>query len=214
MVGAGGSAPRSPPRLRVRGLEVTVLDPNKVPLERVLGTDVGRSIATSTPTTEFWAHGDRRGGVRGDGAVERVRTSDGRLLECDFVVVGVGVSRAGLAAQAGLAVDDGILVDEHLRTGAGGVRRRRRRQCISPVLRRADPRRALGNALNLGPGRRSHMLSRAEPYDRLPYFFSDQYDVGMEYSGFARTDRSSSVATPRATNSSPSGSREIKSWRV
>ena len=99
-------------------------------------------------------------------AVERVRTSDGRALDCDFVVVGVGVQpRTELAAQAGLAVDDGILVDEHLQTErARRVRRRRRRQRPAPVLRRADPRRALGQRAAPGPGRRAqHARSARTP---------------------------------------------------
>jgi 3-phenylpropionate/trans-cinnamate dioxygenase ferredoxin reductase subunit len=124
----------------------------------------------------------------GGTAVERVRTSDGRVLECDFVVVGVGVvPRTGLAAQAGLAVDNGIRVDEHLRTSAPGV------FAAGDVANAhhpfyGEPIRVehWANALHQGPAVARAMLGQPEVFDRLPYFFSDQYDVGMEYAGFAR----------------------------
>jgi 3-phenylpropionate/trans-cinnamate dioxygenase ferredoxin reductase subunit len=125
----------------------------------------------------------------GDGRVERVRTSDGRVLDCDFVVVGVGVQpRTGLAADAGLAVGDGVSVDAYLSTGAEGV------YAAGDVASAhhpfyGEPIRVehWANALNQGPAAARNMLGQAVPYERLPYFFSDQYDVGMEYSGFARS---------------------------
>src|SRR5919108_614713 len=104
---------------RQRGLEVTVIDPLSVPLERVLGNEVGavyHDIHTDHGVRMLMGTGVEA--FEGGAAVERVRTTDGRELECDFVVVGVGVQpRTGLAAQAGIAVDNGILVDEHLETG-------------------------------------------------------------------------------------------------
>ena len=114
-----------------------------------------RSTATSTPTTACgccWAPASRPS--RATSAVERVRTSDGRALECDFVVVGVGVQpRTELAAEAGLAVDNGILVDEHLQTSAPGVFAAGDvANAAPPLLRRADPRRALGQRAPPGPG--------------------------------------------------------------
>jgi 3-phenylpropionate/trans-cinnamate dioxygenase ferredoxin reductase subunit len=117
-----------------------------------------------------------------------VRTSDGRLLDCDFVVVGVGVRpRTELAAEAGLAVSNGILVDEQLRANAPGV------FAAGDVANAqhpfyGEPIRVehWANALNQAPAAARNMLGQSAPYDRLPYFFSDQYDVGMEYSGFAR----------------------------
>ena len=121
--------------------------------------------------------------------MERVRTSDGRVLECDFVVVGVGVQpRTGLAAQAGLAIDNGIVVDEHLRTSAprvfaaGDVA-----NAHHPFYGERVRVEHWANALHQGPVAAQAMLGQAAVYDRVPYFFSDQYDVGMEYAGFART---------------------------
>jgi 3-phenylpropionate/trans-cinnamate dioxygenase ferredoxin reductase component len=125
----------------------------------------------------------------GDGAVERVRTSDGRELECDFAVVGVGVEpRTGLAAQAGIAVDNGILVDEHLQTSAPGVFAAGDAANVHhPFYGERIRVEHWANALNQGPAAARSMLGQSVAYERLPYFFSDQYDVGMEYSGFARS---------------------------
>jgi 3-phenylpropionate/trans-cinnamate dioxygenase ferredoxin reductase component len=96
--------------------------------------------------------------------------------------------RTGLAAQAGLAVDNGILVDEHLQTGAPGV------FAAGDVANAHHPFYGerirvehWANALHQGPVAARAMLGEPDVYDRLPYFFSDQYDVGMEYAGFART---------------------------
>jgi 3-phenylpropionate/trans-cinnamate dioxygenase ferredoxin reductase component len=190
VIGAGWIGCEVAASARQRGLDVTVLDPLTVPLERVLGREVGAVYRD--------IHGDH--GVQmllgtgveafeGGTAVERVRTSDGRALECDFVVVGVGVQpRVGLAAQAGLAVDDGVRVDEHLRTSAAAVFAAGDvANAHHPLY--GDPIRVehWANALHQGPAAARAMLGQPEVYERLPYFFSDQYDVGMEYAGFART---------------------------
>ena len=189
VVGAGWIGAEVAASARQRGLEVTVIDPASVPLERVMGVDVGaiyRDIHTDHGVEMLMETGVAA--FEGDEAVERVRTDDGRLLDCDFVVVGVGVQpRIQLAAQAGLEVDNGILADEHLQTSARGV------FAAGDVANAQHPFYGerirvehWANALHQGPAAARNMLGRAEPYDRLPYFFSDQYDIGMEYSGLAR----------------------------
>lgn len=190
VIGAGWIGAEVAASARQRGLEVTVIDPLTVPLERVLGTEVGavyRDIHLDHGVQMLL--GTAVEAFEGDTAVERVRTIDGRELECDFVVVGVGVHpRTGLAAQAGLAVDNGILVDEHLQTGAPDV------FAAGDVANAHHPFYGerirvehWANALHQGPIAARAMLGEPDVYDRLPYFFSDQYDVGMEYAGFART---------------------------
>jgi 3-phenylpropionate/trans-cinnamate dioxygenase ferredoxin reductase component len=190
VIGAGWIGAEVAASARQRGLEVTVIDPLTVPLERVLGTEVGavyRDIHLDHGVQMLL--GTAVEAFEGDTAVERVRTIDGRELECDFVVVGVGVQpRTGLAAQAGLAVDNGILVDEHLQTSAPGV------FAAGDVANAHHPFYGerirvehWANALHQGPVAARAMLDEPDVYDRLPYFFSDQYDVGMEYAGFART---------------------------
>ena len=190
VIGAGWIGAEVAASARQRGLEVTVIDPLTVPLERVLGTEVGavyRDLHLDHGVQMLL--GTAVEAFEGDTAVQRVRTIDGRELECDFVVVGVGVQpRTGLAAQAGLAVDNGILVDEHLQTSAPGV------FAAGDVANAhhpfyGEPVRVehWANALHQGPVAARAMLGQPTVYDRLPYFFSDQYDVGMEYAGFART---------------------------
>ena len=190
VVGAGWIGAEVAASACQRGLEVTLLDPNEVPLERVLGIEVGaiyRDIHVGHGVQMLMGTGVEA--FEGDEAVKRVRTSDGGKLECDFVVVGVGVQpRTDLAAHAGIAVNDGILVDQHLQTSGPAV------FAAGDVARAHHPFYGQGirvehwsNALNQGPAAARSMLGYMDAYDRVPYFFSDQYDVGMEYSGFART---------------------------
>jgi 3-phenylpropionate/trans-cinnamate dioxygenase ferredoxin reductase component len=189
VVGAGWIGAEVAASARQRGLDVTVLDPLSVPLERVLGTEMGavyRDVHADQGVKLLMGTGVE--GFEGGDAVQRVRTSDGRTRDCDFVVVGVGVQpRSQLAAQAGLAVGDGILVDEHLQTSAPGV------FAAGDVAGAEHPFYGerirvehWANALHQGPAAARNMLGRGEAFDSLPYFFSDQYDVGMEYTGFAR----------------------------
>jgi 3-phenylpropionate/trans-cinnamate dioxygenase ferredoxin reductase component len=190
VVGAGWIGAEVAASARTRGLDVTVVEPCSLPLERVLGPELGavyRDIHTDHGVQLLLGTGVEA--FEGATAVERVRTGDGKVLECDFVVAGIGVQpRTELAEQAGLAVDNGILVDEHLQTSdpavfaAGDVA-----NAWHPFYGERIRVEHWANALNQGPAAARNMLGRRESYDRLPYFFSDQYDVGMEYTGFART---------------------------
>jgi 3-phenylpropionate/trans-cinnamate dioxygenase ferredoxin reductase component len=190
VIGAGWIGCEVAASARQRGLEVTVLDPLGAPLERVLGPELGaiyRDVHTDHGVRMVMETGVEA--LEGDGRVERVRTSDGELLDCDFVVVGVGVEpRTRLAAEAGIGVRDGVAVDAQLRADAADV------FAAGDVASAhhpfyGEPIRVehWANALNQGPAAARNMLGQAVPYERLPYFFSDQYDVGMEYSGFARS---------------------------
>jgi 3-phenylpropionate/trans-cinnamate dioxygenase ferredoxin reductase subunit len=190
VIGAGWIGAEVAASARQRGLEVTVLNPLTVPLERVLGAEVGavyRDLHLDHGVQMLMGTGVEA--FEGGTSVERVRTTDGRELDCDFVVVGVGVQpRTALAAQAGIAVDNGILVDEHLQTGAPGVFAAGDvANAQHPFYRERVRVEHWANALHQGPVAARAMLGEPDVYDRLPYFFSDQYDVGMEYAGFART---------------------------
>jgi 3-phenylpropionate/trans-cinnamate dioxygenase ferredoxin reductase subunit len=189
VVGAGWIGAEVAASARQRGLEVTVIEPTSVPLERVMGVEVGaiyRDIHAGHGVEMLMGTGVEA--FQGDEAVERVRTSDGRVVECDFVVVGVGVQpRIQLGARAGLGLDNGILVDEHLETSVPGV------FAAGDVANAHHPFYGerlrvehWANALHQGPAAARNMLGHGVAFDRLPYFFSDQYEVGMEYSGFAR----------------------------
>jgi 3-phenylpropionate/trans-cinnamate dioxygenase ferredoxin reductase subunit len=109
------------------------------------------------------------------------------VIETDFVVVGIGVApRTGLIETAGLKIDNGVVVDERLETSAPGV------FAAGDVANAWHPFYGhnvrvehWANALNQGPAAAKAMLGQDVSYDEIPYFFSDQYDAGMEYSGYA-----------------------------
>jgi 3-phenylpropionate/trans-cinnamate dioxygenase ferredoxin reductase subunit len=190
VVGAGWIGAEVAASSRQRGLDVTLVEQTSVPLERVLGPELGaiyRDIHADHGVRMLLGTGVEA--FEGGAAVDRVRTSDGTQIACDFVVVGIGVQpRTQLAAAAGLAVDDGILLDERLQTDVPGV------FAAGDVANASHPFfgerirvEHWANALNQGPAAARNMLDRAEPYDTIPYFYSDQYEVGMEYAGYAPT---------------------------
>jgi 3-phenylpropionate/trans-cinnamate dioxygenase ferredoxin reductase subunit len=190
VVGAGWIGAEVAASARQRGLDVTVVEPASVPLERALGPELGavyRDIHSDHEVRMLLGTGVEA--FEGEETVERVLTSAGQRLECDFAVVGVGVQpRTQLAAQAGVAVGDGILVDERLQTDAPGVFAAGDvAGALHPLYGERIRVEHWANALHQGPAAARNMLGRAEPYDDVPYFFSDQYDVGMEYAGHAPT---------------------------
>jgi len=188
VVGAGWIGSEFAASARQRGLQVTVIDPQALPGERIFG----REIAT------FYRDVHRQHGIElllsegvaafeGNGTVTRVRTAAGRRIECDFAVVGIGVvPRTGLASDAGLEVSNGIVAGDELQTtaprvfAAGDVA-----NAWHPFYHQRIRVEHWANALHQGPAAAQAMLGQPVSYDRIPYFYSDQYDVGMEYSGYA-----------------------------
>jgi 3-phenylpropionate/trans-cinnamate dioxygenase ferredoxin reductase subunit len=190
VIGAGWIGAEVAASARQRGLDVTVIEPASVPLERVLGSEVGaiyRDIHADQGVRMLLGTGVES--FEGTGSVERVRTSDGRALDCDLVVVGVGVApRTELAERAGLAVDNGILVDEHLQTSRPGIFAAGDVANAEHGFYRERVRvEHWDNAIQQAPVAARSMLGQEASHDHVPYFFSDQYDVGMEYSGYAPT---------------------------
>jgi 3-phenylpropionate/trans-cinnamate dioxygenase ferredoxin reductase subunit len=189
VVGAGWIGCEVAASARTLGADVTVVDPLGVPLERVLGVEVGQALQR--------LHEER--GVRfrlgrgvsrlvGGQRIEAVETSDGEVVAADVVVAAVGVRpRTELAVAAGITVDaHGVVVDQMLRTSAPDV------YAAGDVVCQAHPFYGAhlhvehwAVALNQGPAAALAMLGRGEPYRRLPYFYSDQYDLGLEYLGHA-----------------------------
>ena len=188
VIGAGWIGSEFAASARQLGSEVTIIEPASVPLERVLGPEVGgvyRDLHRDHGVA--LALGSGVAAFEGDEEVRRVTTDDGRSFDCDYVVVGIGAVPDGRLAQgAGLTVDDGIVVDERLRTSApdvyaaGDVA-----SAWHPFYGRHVRVEHWSNALNQGPAAARAMLGETVSYDRIPYFFSDQYDIGMEYSGLA-----------------------------
>ncbi|MDQ6921105.1 MAG: FAD-dependent oxidoreductase [Candidatus Dormibacteraeota bacterium] len=188
VVGMGFIGSEVTASLRAMGVEVTTVDGHRWPLARVLGEEVGEILAEV-----HREHGARLllqesvAAFEGRGRVERVRTSGGSVIECDFAVVGMGIVPAvELLESAGAAVDDGVLVDELCRTSlpdvyaAGDLANHRH-----PVFGRLRVEH-WNNASNQGRAAALSMLDQGSPYDYVHSFWSDQYDQSLEYVGFAR----------------------------
>jgi 3-phenylpropionate/trans-cinnamate dioxygenase ferredoxin reductase subunit len=115
-----------------------------------------------------------------------VLLADGSRIDADAVIVGVGITpNSRLATAAGLKVDNGIRVDAHLRTSqpdiyaAGDVA-----SAFHPLLGKHIRVEHWANAVNQPQAAAKAMLGQDVAYDRVPYFFTDQYDLGMEYTGY------------------------------
>jgi 3-phenylpropionate/trans-cinnamate dioxygenase ferredoxin reductase component len=189
VVGAGWIGSEFAASARQLGLEVTVIDPLALPNERVFGAEIGsfyRDVHVRHGVEMLLGEGVEA--FEGDGAVARVRTSAGKVVECDFAVVGIGITpRTGLASDAGLAVDNGVVTNERLETAAPGIFAAGDvASAWHPFYEHHIRVEHWANALNQGPAAARAMLGEDVSFDRIPYFFSDQYDVGMEYSGYAR----------------------------
>jgi 3-phenylpropionate/trans-cinnamate dioxygenase ferredoxin reductase component len=187
VVGAGWIGCEVAASARQKGMEVTLVESQSVPLEGVLGPELGafyRDVHSEHGVD--LRLGDGVEAIEGSGRAERVRMSGGEELDCDAVVLGVGVAPRTALADGVLDVDNGILVDASLRASADGV------FAAGDVANHDHP--LLGrlrvehwaNALEQGPSAARAMLGQDVVYDRVPYFFSDQYDVGMEYAGHSR----------------------------
>ncbi|HEX5201338.1 MAG TPA: FAD-dependent oxidoreductase [Actinoplanes sp.] len=183
IVGAGWIGLEIAAAARERGASVTVLETAALPLQRVLGDRLAQVFADL-----HRAHGVefRFGAQIEDLRDNRVVLADGATLDADAVLIAVGVRpNTGLAEQAGLEVGDGVLVDRHLRTSdpdifaAGDVA-----AVDHPLLHARVRVEHWANALNAGPVAARAMLGQDVQWDALPYFFTDQYDLGMEYAGW------------------------------
>jgi 3-phenylpropionate/trans-cinnamate dioxygenase ferredoxin reductase subunit len=190
VIGAGWIGAEVAASSRQLGADVTMVDLVDVPLERVLGPEVGavyRDLHRDHGVTLRLGVGIESFG--GAGRVEEVRLGDGSVLPAAAVVVGVGVApRIDLAAEAGLEIDNGVRTDAYLGTSAPQI------YAAGDVANAWHPFHETwirlehwSAALNQGPVAAKNMLGITTPYDKVPYFFSDQYELGMEYRGWAPT---------------------------
>ncbi|MGW6918372.1 NAD(P)/FAD-dependent oxidoreductase [Kitasatospora sp. NPDC054939] len=188
VIGAGWIGLETAAAARSHGCEVTVLEAAELPLLRVLGREVAQVFAdlhrAHGVTLRFGVQVTELAGA--DGRVTGVVLGDGSTVPADLVVVGIGITpNTALAESAGLEVDNGIRTDQHLRTSdpdvyaAGDVA-----NAFHPLLGRPIRVEHWANALNQGPAAARSMLGGDAGYDRVPYFFTDQYDLGMEYTGY------------------------------
>lgn len=178
---------------RSYGAEVTVIEPEPTPLHTVLGPELGALFADLHREHGVRFHfGARLTEITGEGGMVRaVRTDDGDEHPAHDVLAAIGAApRTALAESAGLALDagpaGGIAVDAALRTSDPDIFAAGDAASVQhPVLGERLRVEHWANALNSGPAAARAMLDKDISYDRVPYFFSDQYDVGMEYSGYA-----------------------------
>ncbi|MET8975997.1 FAD-dependent oxidoreductase [Streptomyces sp. NPDC004539] len=179
---------------RTYGAEVTVVEPEPTPLHGVLGPELGQLFADLHAEHGVRFHfGARLTEIVGqDGMVLAVRTDDGEEHPAHDVLAAIGAApRVGLAEAAGLTLADradggGVAVDASLRTSDPDIFAAGDVAAVDHALIGARLRvEHWSNALNGGPAAARAMLGRDVTYDRVPYFFSDQYDLGMEYSGWA-----------------------------
>jgi 3-phenylpropionate/trans-cinnamate dioxygenase ferredoxin reductase subunit len=191
VVGAGWIGLEAASAARERGCEVTVVEPRSTALAAVLGEEIG----------ELFAEFHRQHGVRfrfgtgvegfeGDGKVTGVRVSGGDVIPADLVIVGVGVRpNTELAEQAGIEVatpenGSGIVTGQDLQTSvadvyaAGDVVR-----WDHPLFNRAVRVEHWQNAKDTGAAAAKAMLGQDVSHDAIPFFFTDQFDLGMEYAG-------------------------------
>jgi NADPH-dependent 2,4-dienoyl-CoA reductase/sulfur reductase-like enzyme len=190
IIGAGWIGLEAAAAARIAGSSVTVVEPQPTALYGVLGPELGAKFADlhrshgvefrfEESAAEFLA------ARPGSAQVGSVVTTGGMELPADVVVVGIGaVPNEGLARSAGLEVKNGVVTDAALRTSdpdifaAGDVA-----SSYHPLLGRYLRMDHWSNALNGGKAAALSMLGQSVEYNRVPYFFSDQYDLGMECAG-------------------------------
>jgi 3-phenylpropionate/trans-cinnamate dioxygenase ferredoxin reductase subunit len=186
VIGAGWIGSEVAASARQMGAEVVLIAPSPVPLRGVLGDQIGEVFRRLHADNGVELRlGSRAVELRGTGAVEQVVLDNGAVETTGLVVVGIGVTpRVDLADAAGLKVANGIVVDEQLRSSAPGV------YAAGDVASAWHPRYSRhlriehwANALNQGLAAGANAAGDRQSYTRLPYFFSDQYDLGLEYVG-------------------------------
>lgn len=188
VIGAGFIGAEVAATARSKGLEVSVLEVAAVPLGRALSDEMGNLFAEihRDHGVQLYTN-DAVERFEGAGRVERVVSTSGRVIDCDLVIVGVGIQpNVEIAEAAGLAVDNGIVVDEYCETStpgiyaAGDVAR-----FYHPLLGERIRLEHWSNAQKQGAAAAKSMLGMREPYDEVPWFWSDQYDINLQLIGHA-----------------------------
>ncbi|XAS74965.1 FAD-dependent oxidoreductase [Dermatophilaceae bacterium Sec6.4] len=192
IIGAGWIGLETAAAAVAAGCEVTVIERSDLPLLRVLGRELAQIY-----TALHRAHGVQFrlaapvAQIAGtDGRASGVQLQDGTVIEADAIIVGIGIApNIELAQAAGLGIDNGVLVDEYLSTNdpdifaAGDVA-----NAYYPHLRTHLRLEHWHAAIKQGPVAATNMLGGKTPYAEVPYFFSDQYEMGMEYCGYVGPD--------------------------
>jgi len=195
------------------GCSVTVVEPQTAPLLAVMGERIGDWFAgfhRSHGVTFRFGEGVER--LEGSDHVEAVVTSAGERLPADVVVVGVGITpNTGLAEGSGIDVDNGVVTDARLRTSADGVWAAgdvANWQSTTLGTHVRVEHWANANDGGLAAGR--SMAGADVTYDPIPFFFSDQYDAGLEYAGYVPRDSGAEVVL----RGEPSSNEFMAFWVV
>lgn len=187
IVGMGFIGAEVAATLRGMGIEVTVVEPLSVPLERVLGERVGAVVGgLHAEHGVQMIFGDGVVGFDGDGGrVREVATSSGSRLKADMVIVGVGmVPDTALVADSAVELSNGILVDEFARTSVEGIYAAGDvANHFHPLYGRHVRTEHWTHAVDHGAVAARSVLGTAAPYDTVPWVWSDQYDLALQYAG-------------------------------
>jgi 3-phenylpropionate/trans-cinnamate dioxygenase ferredoxin reductase subunit len=187
VVGMGFIGSEVAASLRQKGLDVVAIDPGKTPLSRVLGDTVGQTLAEL-----HRAHGvrtvfeDTVAAFEGAERVAAVVTKNGLRLECDFVVAGIGIEPVTEWLEgSGIEIENGVVVDEYCQTNVPGVYAAGDvANHYHPVFDRRMRVEHWQNAMKQGAAAARNMLGQRVPYDEIHWFWSDQYEMNLQYAGF------------------------------
>lgn len=189
IIGGGWIGMEIAANARSAGCAVTVVETGELPLHAVLGPELARTFLDlhQQHGVEFKLNAQVTEITTKDAQATGLALEDGTRIEAELVIVGVGAApNTEIATAAGLAADNGVLVDEALQSSdpdivvAGDIANQQH-----PVLGRRIRVEHWANALNQPTAAAATMLGTPTPYTELPYFYSDQYDLGMEYVGYA-----------------------------
>lgn len=212
VVGAGWIGLEAAAAARAAGVEVAVIEQASAPLVGALGPEMGAVFADLHRRHGVDLRFDEQVGeiTTQGGYATGLRLRGGEVLEADAILVGIGAApNDQLAKDADLEADDGVLVDAALRSSdpdvfaAGDVAR-----AMHPRYGRAIRVEHWANALNQPAVAAAGMLGEPGEYDRLPYFYSDQYDLGMEFVGLVEPGGYDAVVT----RGDPAGGEFIAFW--
>ncbi|WP_104195420.1 NAD(P)/FAD-dependent oxidoreductase [Cryobacterium sp. M15] len=197
LIGSGWIGMEVAATARTLGNDVTILERDPIPLANALGDELGQMFADlHEQNGVILRRSVSVDSVLGqDGRATAVKLTSGEVIPADLILVGIGATpNVELADSAGLTIDNGVSVDASLRTSdpaiyaAGDVA-----NAYHPVAKLRLRSEHWANALNGGKAAARSMLGQKVSFDDIPYFYTDQFDVGMEYSGFGPLTRGADV---------------------
>ncbi|TFD22829.1 NAD(P)/FAD-dependent oxidoreductase [Cryobacterium lyxosi] len=197
LIGSGWIGMEVAATARTLGNDVTILERDPIPLANALGDELGQMFADlHEQNGVILRRSVSVDSVLGqDGRATAVKLTSGEVIPADLILVGIGATpNIELADSAGLTIDNGVSVDASLRTSdpaiyaAGDVA-----NAYHPVAKLRLRSEHWANALNGGKAAARSMLGQKVSFDDIPYFYTDQFDVGMEYSGFGPLTRGADV---------------------